>query len=320
MKVLVYGWYHKFNIGDELFIDCFRKLFPSFDLVFVDQIKSQSLEGIDAVFFGGGSFLGARPNISPEALELLKKKPIFYLGVGVESSIHPTHIELLALARFVAIRSIDQVDRVQSINPNTIWIPDLVYCLQSDIVSSDKKNRSILILPNISVVPHHLNPYWMHASWSHFKSEFAQFLDALVEVDYKIEFLGFCQGTRDNDNWPAGEIIGHMTHRDKYILDVQISGIKDITKLISQYSLVITQRFHGIVLSEMTKTPYISIHHHDKLKDAYPRSGGYLSYYNCSKQLMFDTFNHTLRMKFDASLPIESNIFETLSQKVISLL
>src|SRR5512135_2835712 len=119
MKVLVYGWYHKFNIGDELFIDCFKKLFPNFDFVFVDQIKSQSLDGIDAVFFGGGSFLGAQPNISNEALEILKKKPVFYLGVGIEHSIHPTHIELLRLSRFNAIRSIDQVDRVKSINPNT---------------------------------------------------------------------------------------------------------------------------------------------------------------------------------------------------------
>jgi polysaccharide pyruvyl transferase WcaK-like protein len=320
MKVLVYGWYHQLNIGDELFIDCFKKLFPTFDLVFQDNIKSHSLDGIDAVFFGGGSFLGSKPNISDEALEILKKKPIFYLGVGVEPNIHPTHMELIRLARLVAIRSADQVDRVASLNPNTMWIPDLVYSLQSDISLSDRQNRSILVMPNISVVPHHMDPYWMHASWNHFKSEFSQFLDDLVQDNYKISFLAMCQGNKDNDNLPAAELIGHMSYRNNYILNERPVGIKEVTSIVSKYSLVITQRFHGIVLSEMTKTPYIALHHHDKLKFSYPRSGAFVSYYNSSKHLLLDTFDHTIRMKFSDSLPIESNIFETLSQKVIRLI
>lgn len=320
MKVLVYGWYHQLNIGDELFIECFKKLFPTFDFVFTDSIKTSSLDGIDAVFFGGGSFLGARPNITHDALEILKKKPIFYIGVGVEASIHPAHMELIGLARLVATRSADQINRVAMLNPNSMWIPDLVYCLQSEVSLSDKKNRSVLIMPNISVVPHHLDPYWMHASWNHFKSEFAQFLDDLVKDDYRLDFLAMCQGNKDNDNWPAGELIGHMIYRNKYILDVQPVGIKEVTSIVSKYSLVITQRFHGIVLSEMTKTPYIALHHHDKLKFSYPRNGAFVSYYNSSKHLLHDTFEHTIRMKFSESLPIESNIFETLSQKVISLI
>lgn len=320
MKVLVYGWYHKLNIGDELFMECFRKLFPQFDFVFVDNIKSESLNGIDAVFFGGGSFLGARPNISNDALEILKKKPIFYIGVGVESEVHPTHIELISLARLVAIRSIDQIDKISFFNPNTIWIPDLVYCLQDDIFISDKKNRSVLVMPNISVVPHHLDPYWKHASWNHFKSELGQTLDVLIEHGYMPHFFAMCQGKKDNDNWASGELIGHMTHRDQYIIDEYPVGIKDTTALVSKYNLIITQRFHGIVLSEMTKTPYIAIHHHDKLRFSSPRRGAFISYYNSSKQLLLDSFEHTMKMKFTDSLPIESNIFETLSQKVISLI
>lgn len=320
MKVLVYGWYHKLNIGDELFKECFTKLFPKFDFVFVDNIKAQSLDGIDAVFFGGGSFLGARPNISSDALDLLKKMPIFYIGVGVESEVHPTHIELIKLARLVAIRSIDQMEKITYFNPNTIWIPDIVYSLQDDVVMSEKTNRSVLIMPNISVVPNHLHPYWMHASWNYFKSEFSQFLDVLVDEGYIPHFFAMCQGKKVNDNWASGELIGHMTHRDKFIIDEYPIGIKDATALVSKYNLIITQRFHGIVLSEMTRTPYIAIHHHDKLRFSQPRSGAFISYYNSSKQLLIDSFEHTRKMKFVDSLPIESNIFETLSQKVISLL
>ena len=320
MKILVYGWYGKSNIGDELFIDAFRTLFPDFQFTFVNSISKKSLEEIDAVFFGGGSFLLARPIITEDALEILKGKPIFYLGVGVESEIHPTHLDLIKLARLVAIRSREQVDKIRVFNSNVRWIPDLVYALQSKVTISPKENRSVLIMPNISVVPHHLDPYWKHASWSHFKSEFAQFLDILVEEGYKLNFLSMCCNDKDNDDWPAGEIIGHMTRRNKYLLDEQPVGVESVTKLISKYSLVITQRFHGIVLSEIVKTPYIAIHHHDKLKFSYPRNGAFLSYYNSSKQLLIDAFDHTLRMKFSDSLPIESNIFESLCEEVRRLL
>lgn len=320
MKVLVYGWYHQSNIGDELFIDAFKTLFPDFEFLFTNSIAAKHLDGIDAVFIGGGSFLLAQPVISKEALEIIKTKPLFYLGVGVESEIHPTHIDLIKHARLIATRSIDQVDKIKFFNPNTIWIPDLVYALQSKVKISPKKNRSVLVMPNISVVPHHLDPYWKHASWSHFKSEFAQFLDVLVNEGYSINFLSMCHNGKDNDDWPAGEIIGHMTHRNNYILGTVPIGIEPVTELLSKYNLIITQRFHGIVLSEMVRTPYISIHHHDKLKFSYPRSGAFLSYYNSSKQLLVDSFEHTLRMKFNDALPIESDIFETLVQEVRRLL
>lgn len=128
-----------------------------------------------------------------------------------------------------------------------------------------------------------------------------------------------CQGVKDNDDWAAGELISHMNRRDNYLNTGRYVGIEGITYLISQYSLVITQRFHGIVLAEMTKTPYVTIYHHDKLKNTYPCNGTFVSYYNCSKQIFGDTFNRTIKMNFPQSLPIESNIFETLSSKVMGL-
>lgn len=320
MKVLVYGWYHQLNIGDELFKDAFQKLFPDYQFVFRDTVNTKHLEDIDAVFIGGGSFLLGKPQITDEALAVIKTKPIFYLGVGIESDIHPIHMELMGIARLIATRSPDQVDRVKAINPRVMWIPDLVYCLQEDVIISPKMNRSVLVLPNISVVPHNLDPYWMHASWSHFKSEFGQFLDILVRDGHKIDFMSMCRGDKVNDDWPGGEIIGHMARRGKFLLKDQPSGIKEVTELMSKYSLVITQRFHGIVLSELIKVPYIALHHHDKLKYTYPHNGAFMSYYNCSKQQFIDTFDQTIRMNFSDSLPIESDIFKTLVVEVRSLI
>jgi len=320
MKILVYGWYHQSNIGDDLFIDAFENLFPDFQFIFRENITADHLKDVDAVFFGGGSFLLGKPRITDDALQIIKSKPIFYIGVGVESDIHPIHLELMTLSKFIAMRSPDQLDRVKTINQNSMWIPDLVYSLQDKVELSPKINKSVLVLSNISVVPNHNNPYWMHASWVHFKSEFAQFLDVLSQQGYQLNFLSMCRSAQVNDDWASGEIIGHMTKRNKYILLDQPFNIKDVTKTISQYDLVITQRFHGIVLAEMTKTPYIAIHHHDKLKTAQPSRGEFLSYYNCSKQVLIDSFDQAINMKFDNALPIESDIYKTLVKRVRSLL
>src|SRR5271169_6096331 len=113
MKVLVYGWYHQGNIGDDLFIDSYLHLFPDIDFVFSDSITTDKLRDVDAVFFGGGSFLFDRPTISNEALQNLSSKKIFYLGVGVEADIHDTHQKLMSQALLIATRSSDQVERLK---------------------------------------------------------------------------------------------------------------------------------------------------------------------------------------------------------------
>ena len=66
-KILVYGFYFKGNLGDDLFVDAFKALFPAFNFTFVDQISISDLQDVDAVFIGGGSFLGDPINIADDA-------------------------------------------------------------------------------------------------------------------------------------------------------------------------------------------------------------------------------------------------------------
>lgn len=325
MKVLVYGWYYKGNIGDNLFVHAFKRLFPNLQLVFTDTISEKRLEDVGAVFFGGGSFLLDPPSITgpfDKTWALLKAKKIFYMGVGVELEIHPLHQELMTQAALIAIRSADQVERVKAINPNTRFVPDLVYALQSDVRSAYRKEeKSIFVMPNITVVPQATDPYWKHAAWSYFKSEFAQFLDWVVEEGYRPQLFSMCRNRDMSDEWAGTEILSHMKNRNSgFIQQDRPLEIGFMSEVMSKHDLVITQRFHGIVLAEMTRLPYIAIHHHDKLKFSSPNDGAFLSYYNCSKRLLMDTFVSALQMKYSTVLPIESNIFETLSEEVMGLL
>lgn len=324
-KVLVYGWYYKGNIGDDLFIHAFRRLFPNLILVFTDTISEKRLENVDAVFFGGGSFLLDPPSITgsfDRIWNLLKSKKIFYLGVGVELDIHPLHEELMSIARLIAIRTPDQVERVKVINPNTRFTPDLVYSLQSQVSEDYRKlPKSVLIMPNVVVVPQTIDPHWKHAAWAYFKSEFSQFMDWLVEEGYAPSLFSMCRNRDTNDEWAAYELIAHMKNRDhRFLQQDRPLEMKFMSEIISRHDLVITQRFHGIVLAEMARKPYITIHHHDKLKFSSPNDGAFLSYYNCSKRLLMDTFINTLKMNYSTVLPIESDIFETFSKEVMSLI
>ena len=67
-KILVYGWYHKNNIGDDLFVEAFNHLFPNFDFTFTDVLHSHLIKEADAIFFGGGSFLYDPPYVSERGL------------------------------------------------------------------------------------------------------------------------------------------------------------------------------------------------------------------------------------------------------------
>src|SRR5579885_2555646 len=134
-KVLVYGWYHKGNIGDDLFVEAFQHIFPEFDFTFTDVLTSHQVKDADAIFFGGGSFLHDAPISTDFALKLAKQKPIFYIGVGVEAEIHPTHQELMRLARLIATRSKNQIDRLKVLNKNSLYVPDLVFALRDKTIS-----------------------------------------------------------------------------------------------------------------------------------------------------------------------------------------
>ncbi len=314
IKVLVWGFYFKDNIGDQLFIDAFKTLFPQYQFTFVNQLKLNDIKDNDAIFFGGGSFLAQSFKIEPLALELLKKKPILYIGVGPETDIHPMHEELIKLAKLVAIRSSINVDKFRSLNSNTIIMVDLIFALKAGALNPKVPN-TLLVIPNISVVPKWNSPHWAHAAWDSFKTEFAQTLDYYRQNKFTVHFLPFCINDQLNDSYAAAEIINSMTEiKSNSILDL-VTDLKSATDVMSKYSVIITQRFHGTILSELVKRPCLTIHHHDKLKNV---SGVKLPYYGCSKGAFIQEIN--LLLNNPGILAINEYSFEEVTNKVNQIL
>jgi polysaccharide pyruvyl transferase WcaK-like protein len=315
-KVLVYGFYHKGNAGDDLFIEAFKKLFPQLQLAFTDMLTPENLSEVSAVFLGGGSFLDGDPLFSPATLEILKTKPLFYLSVGVETSIHPTHQMLMQQAKLIATRTPDW-HKIAHLNSNVIYIPDIVYSLFQP-TTRVRQPKSILVLPNSSISPKWNEPHWKHAIWEHFKIEMAQALDTLIESGHQVNFFPMCQNRTQNDAWTIAEILSKMQHSSQsLVLNETSTTSRSLLLLFSSYETVITQRYHGIILSEMTNTPYLAIHHHDKLKSSYFKSGSFTSYYGTYKDLILQRHKSLLPKKNDCVLPLERNILGELQDQVL---
>lgn len=314
MNILVYGWYYSGNIGDDLFREAFAELFPSHSFSYTKDITKNNLVGIDAVIFGGGSLLDGEPSITSEASKLLEEKKIFYIGVGTETNIHPTHQSLMKKAKLIASRSIN-FDNIKELNSNCIFVPDLVYSLINKKKQLSTIPKSIIVLPNIELVAKWSDPYWKNISWEYFKSQFAQFLDEKVEDGYTLDFLSMCSNNVMNDNWAATEIINKMKNRrSKFNLLNLKANFGSLTHLLSQYSVIISQRFHGIVLAEILNKPYIAIHHHDKIKGCYPGRGNFIPYYEISKHKLVDNFLHLNQLNdtMDMDFKELKERFETL--------
>lgn len=313
MKIVVYGWYHQGNLGDELFMEAFTHLFPSYHFIFTNCITKKELEGADGVFFGGGSFLGDKPMVEPDAWELLQQKRILYLGVGTETEFHPTHQLLMKKARLIATRTPEYASKAAALNPNVMAIPDLVCCLPAS-PTRKQMTRSVLVLPNITVVPKWSDPQWKHAAWTYFKSEFAQCLDLLVEQGYNIDFLPMCINPELNDAHAAVELINATRYRGfRLLVHDKPANFQVAVDLMSSYDVIVTQRYHGIVLSDMIGASYVSLYHHDKLKNS---AGDNLPYYGITKAQLKSSIEKQYSSKTSTLLPIDSNIFVDLKQRV----
>lgn len=327
-NILVYGWYANHgNMGDNFFKDIFRALFPDYVFTFTDRLTPALLAGKDAIFFGGGSFLDqvSSASIHQSILPALLQMPLFYIGIGAETEIHPIHQQLIKVAKLIAIRSPVNLDTIQALNKETIVIPDLIYYapeMQKETILPNPVKGSVLILPNIATLPQAHEPHWKHISWEHFKFEFAQFLDHLIEDGYSPTFFPMCLSDKLNDNWAATEILAKMEKRDGKFLQAnsdcaKVASLQEAITYFSSFETIITQRYHGIVLAQLAFRPVFTIAHHDKLKNGDANS---MSFYGFTWREAMKQFSSLQVKKDQTSLSINSNIFTELKEKVKALL
>ena len=306
VKALVYGFYGSgaLNLGDLLFKQAFKKLFPDIQFIFTDYLTRVQLDAADILIFGGGSFLDAPINCEDNLFPIDKK--IFYIGVGMETFIHPMHQNLLKQASLIA-------PRTKTISSNMIGIPDLVYALSvdADIVSKeDIIPNSVLIIPNAELLSNWNDKQWRHSAWNYFKSQMAQFLDELKNSGKKIYFAPMSSMSHKHDLGAAVEIINQMSNRDFTDQISLPSDFRQLTNTISRYETIISQRFHGSILANICKRPCLTISHHDKLNNTTEIT---ISFYGISKTKLHQALS---QVKIDKNISsINLNNFGELQKQ-----
>jgi len=317
--VLVYGWYGRRNAGDELMRLALDQMLRAHRLVpkFVEGINEFDVEASAGVIFGGGSILQDWPSISPNACTMLfgddhwkPLRPVFYLGVGGETDICDFHQAGISIAPVVAFRELDT--------------PDLAYWHASDVDDVCRymalKPEGLLVIPNVEVLPSHNDPHWMHASWEHFKNEFAQLLDRAVENGHRVSFLAMCDADKKKDIWAAHELMGRMSRRDRYhVYQPSTSEPLWVAGLMRAHKVVITQRYHGIILAEMAGVPYVSISHHNKLKLTHPHRGSDVSYFGVQKDPLWDQVDAAMSSHLDPYCPPRS-VYDDVIRRIAAVI
>lgn len=309
---LVYGWYGRGNAGDELMKHALVGMLRprGFELSFVDKIGVPQLldydkpEGyVDAVIFGGGSILYGEPNVTPEAMALLLegKIPVFYVGVGVETHVHPKHQALMNAARLVMARERD--------------MPDLAFSLPRPDHVISHPPRGLLVVPNIEVVPVWSDPHWKHLAWERYKDEFAQALDQLIDGGVEVSFLLMCSNLHMEDAWAASELMARLKRRGVQKRVFKAGGIEVLT-LLQRHEAIVTQRYHGIILAEMAGVPYVSIDHHDKLKNATPSRGIHLPYHGVRKDELVVSIEKSLNSTL-SPYQVPRQVYDDLADRIV---
>lgn len=314
-KVLIIGYYGANNVGDELFVESFNHILPGQRLEFTNFATAEDCQSADLIIFGGGSFLDGAPMV--ESLASLEGKKIFYCGVGAETAIHPSHVELMKRAEGLFVRS--SFLKACEINQRCWLVPDLVYSIPLTNQSKEK-NHAVLWMPNALLIPKYKDPSWKATAWYQFKSEAAQVIEVLNQNSYRVDFLAMCENDEVDDAFAAAEILS-MMHEKKKSSIISPKGMTsiDLLNFISSYSFVISQRLHGIILAQKLAIPYLNIHHHDKFKSLMP-SGGNVNYYEASKDAVLSNFFYqrdkesSVKYSLQDFLPMRNMILEALNR------
>ena len=276
-RVLVIGYYHRRNFGDDLFKYILERTITGgvIDFYNFDDIKTLDQKtGYNLIVIGGGDLLN-QEYFSTSNLRILQEYncPIYSIGIGVgfEGLLH-----LLDCCDYFFMRNKLDYSRVKERYglEYTGWIPDLGFLLGCEGMVSDRHRK---MLTNTSKYVQKIAvclPYtWVvnNPSYERIVDNIVHTITALAR-SFEITLLPFDTSEnllnsdiifiddleRRTRNTSAGDKLTYIKERD-------ITPERMI-ELYQTFDLIIGSRFHSIIMAILTEKPFICLHSSTKLE------------------------------------------------------
>jgi polysaccharide pyruvyl transferase WcaK-like protein len=282
----------------------------------MDWIKAiRALRGTDVVFMTGTGMLTDYATTSLgfpyhvfrwTAAARLAKSRVRFVGVGVG----PIYEKLsrwfiktaLSLADYRSFRDRNSQNRIKSIGFNSEKdhvFPDLAFSLPRDLFPKRPDRGLAPVQVGLGVMDHrdiHLWTAEQHsAHYAAYLEKMCDFVTWLVDNKYSVRIL---QGDARHDTETRAELKTKLEGRGIYyseagIIDEGSSTVEELIKQIAQVDIVVSPRFHNLVLGLMMNIPAISISY-DPKNDCLLDEVGLGVYHQQLTELDVDKLTHQL--------------------------
>lgn len=288
-KVLIVGYYHRKNLGDNVFehvlTNYFQKRWPDSEYNFtcIDDLKEIPPD-TSAVIFGGGDLVNDYFYRKIDRFIKNKHCPWYAVSIGIP---YPQLIERGYLDRFDYIIHRNQEDKVvlsDRYGERTEWFPDMSFLLpwyhpgqeyEVEYVSEHYYQKKVGIFLSRSIYNRD-DP----DGYNRITNNLAKFLSKIAQTNhtvfipgcgrirvpiYELYLLPFCTDDKDNHddrliNQDIYDKIMDYGELDNVQLINDTIHMDRIIPIFNSFHLTICTRFHAHMFSLLTQTPILSIH------------------------------------------------------------
>jgi len=265
MKVVILGFYHRNNLGDELFKQVFYESLENHNLTFLNPDDIPKIpDGTDIIICGGGDiindyFLSKIKPLVKNALSVNSKIKVYAIGVGFEyqSTICDDYLEIFDFV-VTRTREITQA-KLELITP-IIYAPDITTSLSLPRFDLNL-NFSLNLSLNTKVGVFLASPVF----------NYSQGIEIVKTIKNKYTPRLYSMNTHTQN---AKECDIFLNNYIKYQIDYQDpfyeshnlfhNGIyvdHDFNhfSVFNEFEIAVCCRFHSVILSIMTETPFVCI-------------------------------------------------------------
>jgi len=288
-KILVVGYYHRKNLGDDVFehvlTNYFQDRWPNtiYNFITVDDLKAIPLD-TTAVIFGGGDLVNDYFFCKIEPFLAHKTCPWYAISIGIP---YPKLVENGYLDRFDYIIHRNQEDKImmsELYNDRANWYPDISFLLpkyhnNNDTIEFPQQKyhyrKKIGIFLSRSI--YHLKD---PEAYNRILNNLGKFLSDIATKhygigipgwgriklpEYELYLMPFCTDNKNNHDDRLinkdlyDKIMDYGEMDNVYLLDEEIH-IDKIIPIFNSFYMTICTRFHAHMFSLLTQTPVLSIY------------------------------------------------------------